>query len=636
MKKRLLLLSAVMGLTGLTFAQKLALYEEFSGENCAPCAAYNPGLMSLLFSPGNENKVVLVKYQSPIPSAGPIYGQNTSDVQNRMSYYSVNFAPMGLLNGTRVGSGANQGNIVLTTQGMIDAAALESTPFTIQVGTPTITGNQFSLPVTVTATSAASYNNLKLRVALIEDLNYATAPGTNGETEFHHVVRKMYPAPAGTAVQSSFTLGQSQSFTITGEIPGYVSAEQARSFVVWVQNDDNKEVLQAAKSGNLPAAANAISSEGITVANKIQCGSSATYNATVTIKNTGTTALTSAQIYYKAGNNAYQQQPWSGNLAPGATTTVNLSIPVSDLGAITLTDSVAMPNGQADAWPDNNVTATTVYLLNNDEKPLPQTHDFETLKPEWVGIGGNGGVPFFQANVATFLTSQIGGSGYDGSAAAITFPCYSIGSGATGFFALPKTAMPAGAKALDFYVAYCQYQNENDKLEVVYSTDCGATWTSLWSKQGAQLATRGASTSFFKPSSNSEWRKESVDVSNVPAGARIAFKATSAYGNNIYIDNVTLRTGSTTSINDLVNEGSISLYPSPASNELNVAIDMKQAAEVTFAVYNALGQEVMVEKQSLATGKQTATLNVSQLAAGVYILNIGNGEGAVQHKFIKE
>src|SRR5690606_30450766 len=158
-------------------------------------------------------------------------------------------------------------------------------------------------------------------------------PGTNGETEFHHVVRKMYPAPAGTAVQSSFTLGQSQSFTITGEIPGYVSAEQARSFVVWVQNDDNKEVLQAAKSGNLPAAANAISSEGITVANKIQCGSSATYNATVTIKNTGTTALTSAQIYYKAGNNAYQQQPWSGNLAPGATTTVNLSIPVSDLGA---------------------------------------------------------------------------------------------------------------------------------------------------------------------------------------------------------------------------------------------------------------------------------------------------------------
>src|SRR5690606_9346827 len=227
MKKRLLLLSAVMCLTGLTFAQKLALYEEFSGENCAPCAAYNPGLMCLLFSPGNENKVVLVKYRSPIPSAGPMYGQNTSDVQNRMSYHSVNFAPMGLLNGTRVGSGANQGNIVLTTQGMIDAAALESTPFTIQVGTPTITGNQFSLPVTVTATSAASYNNLKLRVALIEDLNYATAPGTNGETEFHHVVRKMYPAPAGTAVQSSFTLGQSQSFTITGEIPGYVSAEQA-------------------------------------------------------------------------------------------------------------------------------------------------------------------------------------------------------------------------------------------------------------------------------------------------------------------------------------------------------------------------------------------------------------------------
>src|SRR5690606_22066960 len=156
--------------------------------NCGPCAALNPAFMTLLNAAGNSSKVLLIKYQSPIPSAGPIYNQNTADVQARLTYYSVPFAPYARLNGkVAFGVGTNSpGNIQYATQASIDAAAAEVTPFNLSISTPVITGNSFTATVTVTATAAANFSNAKLRFALLEDMEFATPPGSNGETFFHH------------------------------------------------------------------------------------------------------------------------------------------------------------------------------------------------------------------------------------------------------------------------------------------------------------------------------------------------------------------------------------------------------------------------------------------------------------------
>lgn len=628
MKKGLLLLGTFVTLAGVSNAQKLALYEEFSGENCGPCAAANPALMTLLDA--NPSKVLLLKYQSPIPSAGPIYGQNTADVQNRMTYYSVPFAPYGRSNGAVLGTGQNAGHVSFCTQASIDAAAAETTPFTLTFGTPTYTGNDFSVQVTVTATTAAAYANAKLRFALTEDLEFATPPGTNGETSFHHVMRKMYPTPDGQAIQASFTANQTQVFTITGTIPAYTSSENPRMFVAWIQNDADKVVLQAKKSVNLPPAVNAIASNSISVTDKVKCAATYSFAPVVNIKNTGSAALTSAQIHYKLDNGAYTVHNWTGNLAAGASTNVTLpGIAVNTPGAHVITDSVAMPNNVADAGASNNVNATAVYLLNESTEVLPQSNDFEAAAPMWVELAGTSGAPIYKINLA--------GKGYNSSNNLAVFPCYNIAPNGTGFITLPKSDMSAAQKALDFYVAYAQYQNENDKLEVVYSTDCGVSWTSVWNKAGSSLSTAPATTSSFVPSSNAQWRKESIDVSSVPQGARLAFRATSAYGNNMFLDNIQLRAGAPTAINDVIAAGSISTYPNPVSNELNIEMNMTKASSVTFSVVNALGQEVLKNAaQNFGTGKQTATVDVSSLAAGMYYLNIVTAEGTTQQKFSKQ
>src|SRR4051812_9810277 len=69
--KKQYFLTVLMVASIVTFAQtpRLSLYEEFTGENCPPCAATNPGLNALLLAPDNEANIVAIKWQVPIPSA---------------------------------------------------------------------------------------------------------------------------------------------------------------------------------------------------------------------------------------------------------------------------------------------------------------------------------------------------------------------------------------------------------------------------------------------------------------------------------------------------------------------------------------------------------------------------------------
>ena len=60
--KKLLLIAATIGIAASSNAQRMSIYEEFSGENCGPCAASNPALWTLMSA--NTSKVILVKYQS--------------------------------------------------------------------------------------------------------------------------------------------------------------------------------------------------------------------------------------------------------------------------------------------------------------------------------------------------------------------------------------------------------------------------------------------------------------------------------------------------------------------------------------------------------------------------------------------
>ena len=70
------------------------------------------------------------------------------------------------------------------------------------------------------------------------------------------------------------------------------------------------------------------------------------------------------------------------------------------------------------------------------------------------------------------------------------------------------------------------------------------------------------------------------------------------------------------------------MYPNPTENTLNIR--MMDNRSVSYQIYNLMGQ-------SLKTGKVTQQeINVADLASGLYIVEVNDGQKAITKKFAKK
>jgi hypothetical protein len=226
----------------------LPLVEEFSSNTCAPCASFNATFIPLLEA-NNANTpsgtVSVVKYQMNWPSPGTDKSYN-EDGNTRRGYYGVTGIPDAYLGGFSMGG----------SQAEIDAAAAEVAVMDIDVDA-VYAGNTVTANVTVSP-YANFTAGMKLYIALVED-SYADS-GTNGETSFHYIMRKMLssgngislPAmTAGTPVNQTAAYGvtfgnvSQMSFNLWG------SDFEGMTVVAWVQNATSKKVFQSALDESL-------------------------------------------------------------------------------------------------------------------------------------------------------------------------------------------------------------------------------------------------------------------------------------------------------------------------------------------------------------------------------------------------
>ncbi len=638
MTKKLVQLGAFAMLSMSAMAQqRLVLYEEFSGENCGPCAQNNPALWSLMSA--NTDKICLIKYQSPIPDPGPLYFQYVDGFNVRGAvYYKENSAPSGRMDGKVVG---RTSNIVYTTQAHIDAAAAVASPFNITVSHAwNATGDSVTATVKVDCVTdyAPANGKLKLRIALLEHLVFDVAPGTNGEKEFHNVVREMYPDAEGTAISNTWTAGQTETFTIKGAVPEFVNVvDEDTRMIAWLQNDNDKTVEQTALSTHIPVTID-VASVNLAIPKNLYCtGINVTVASTVTIKNPmPATTLTSADIYYRADNGSWQKQAWTGSLAPNATATVNLPALSLVPGARVIFDSVNSANGQVDINRSNNKNLVEVWVHDTTPNALPLSNDFEAwdFRGKWFTYDIDGDLNNWYIVSAGRETDRIG---HGNSRYTAYFDNYTPGANESNLLILPTPDMPAGNKALYFWYAYAQLSLSgglsNDKLEAVYSTDCGANWTSLWAAAGADLATAPKTIDVsFVPRQN-QWKYQGVDVTSVPTGAMIALKATSATnGNNLFVDDIKLIAG-TTEIEQVLEAGTAHVFPNPATDQVTVSFSLNKRTDVQILVLDAAGRIVnTISKAALDAGLQQVTVPTADLSTGIYHIKIQTGGASITER----
>ncbi len=626
MKKIVLsLMGAAMCAMAANAQTRMTLHEEFTGENCPPCASTNPTFWSLCDGGTNPTKLIHISYMVPIPTAGFYCNRTTAIYTSRDAYYAVPFAPYGRYDGNvpdpTAGDPGHPGYFV---QADIDAEAARADSFTFSPLTSVWSSTYDSVITTVTITAGStgwSGTTPKLRVALIQTNDFASSPGTNGETHFENVVQQMYPDVNGSAMPATWAAGESHTYTIAGRVPAYVDKSQSPYMVVWLQDDGNKNIAQAGQTPILTipydvAIGNQPSTNCVT-------GTSGSIAPSVKITNTAAATITSATIYYQVDGGTMMSQPWTGSLATGATTDFTLPAVTVASGAHTIYDSIAVPNGLNDINTINNGATTVMLVQSTTASALPLTTDFESALPaSWALFDANGnGENFKSASAPNHATGS----------KAVKHDNYDYPSGEANFIILPTPAIGAHT-LLTFWVAYAQYSTENDMLEVVTSSDCGLNWTSIWSKSGSDLSTAAAITSAFTPTAT-QWRQEGQDLSSVAAGSIVALRGTSDFGNNLYVDDI--RVASVVAVNQVAAPASsaVTIYPNPAKDNATLSFTLSGQTNVQVSVVDELGRTLsVVASEVMTAGAHTLNISTQSLATGVYnVLVHTDGGTNTQH-----
>ena len=227
--------------------QRLVLLEHFTQASCGPCAYYGPTLTAAVNTCGA--KLITIKYHTSWPGVDPMYNHDPADVNARVSYYNVTGVPNSVLDGN-VFNGPPPGSTGGWSATTVDTRYAVASPFNMSVS-QSILSHQGTTPDTIVLTvGIRALQNitqpLVLRSSVIErDVRFATPPGTNGETDFEYVFKKMLPSASGQALPATMTAGDTLTFSYKWKLANIYDYSQL-ACVAFIQNTTTKEVKQTA------------------------------------------------------------------------------------------------------------------------------------------------------------------------------------------------------------------------------------------------------------------------------------------------------------------------------------------------------------------------------------------------------
>jgi len=127
----------------------------------------------------------------------------------------------------------------------------------------TISGQKVDVQIDATFLNAFSSSSNTLHVAIVENITYQNV-GSNGETEFHHVMKKMLPDANGTAIgaqpqgMKSWTMsytfnGSYRLSNSAGDPINHATEHSIEDFnnigvIAWIQDASTKEVFQSSSN----------------------------------------------------------------------------------------------------------------------------------------------------------------------------------------------------------------------------------------------------------------------------------------------------------------------------------------------------------------------------------------------------
>jgi hypothetical protein len=371
----------------------------------------------------------------------------------------------------------------------------------------------------------------------------------------------------------------------------------------------------------------------------VSCNNS--FTPIITLKNYGKNPLTSCIINYQIDNGTPQTINWTGNLASQQFMTVNLPTFTSTSGTHTLTCFTSDPDNSTDLNPANDQSATT-YTVNNSMGSLPVVEGFETVDQNWLmSHTGTTGVDWTVTNTAaatgvnSIMIDNMNNTPGNNSILQ-TNSSYDLTTLTT--------------PALSFKAAYQQKSTTSaDKLQVLASTDCGATWQSrkvILSTALAALsgAAGGASAPAYVPQAN-QFTTYTVNVAGINPKTNVMFRweffadpSQAGLGNDLYLDDINIVDASALGISNIESIVDLNIYPNPSHSTVNLAFNLTENHSIAVNVVDMLGRIVeTIPAQQHTSGETVLTIgNKAAYQAGVYFVNISIDGQQISKKIIME
>lgn len=657
MKKILLSALSAFVAVGSISAQTVAkkpLIEHFTQASCGPCAGQNPIMYATLNAFGTStNDYTKITYQTSWPGVDPMNAAYPGGPQARVAYYNVSGVPDASLNG----GATDAPNTIVTATTMANAATL-TTPYNIKVTHTWNSPTSIDVRVAVVNVSNASISSSdRLHLGMVEDsVVYNSAPGTNGETQFFYVLRQFYDASTGTASNTPATIGaippnDSLVYTFNiSSVPSSIRDLTEVSFVAFVQNNATKVVDQSAKSQPAATVPGTLSGSAVSASTSGSDYCDLAFTPSVSFTNDGATPITSVTAQYTINGGTPIVETFSGNLTQGQSTTI--SFPATNLlvGSTTVAYEITDVNsgGVLVSSAAVDITDELYNKLASNSSATPISEDFQglglgTLAPAGTIAENPDGIRAYVVDntVSSTITWNLGGHG--NSNGCFRWDFVAIPANRSSTLMWQKLDLTGKTNnRLSFARAHALWSgNEPDRLKVSISTDCGANWTSVWDKQGTALATApNVINARFYPQTT-QWVTDTVDLSAYDNTDEVIllFEGISGAGNSLYLDDINIFEATVVNNVAKINDeaADVRIMPNPVNNQMTLEFTMLKDADANISIVNALGQKVQNVTTGSFNGINTMEINTSELASGVYFLNITTTDGTTTaQRFIKK
>lgn len=319
---------------------------------------------------------------------------------------------------------------------------------------------------------------------------------------------------------------------------------------------------------------------------------------------------------------------WSWDFVGGTPNTssiANPSITYNTEGVYGVTYSPGNAAGFATPMVKNNIITVSSLTANY---LLPFTEGFEnttTFNNEWIIETQNGQgwqnttSASFTGNRSLRVYNQLNSAG--DITEAIT-PSYDLSS--------------ISNPVLTYKWAFAQkLSGGNDQFIILYSTNCGTTWTPKSFKAGAAMTTSTATNSSFIPNSSNDWDSALVDLSSLASEPNVRFKLyfKNNGGNNFYLDDLNIVENITTNINLNQQISNLKVFPNPMNERATISFFLRNnISKLNIVIKDVLGREVtkVVNNTSFNSGKYTMNIDkTNKLSLGLYFIEF-NADNNIQ------